>query len=252
MKFLIIALTFLASLSAMAHEVTANASYLQMQRYNKSGRQAGLDGYIDLNSNQRIHLGGQYLERFDLFERIALVGFVQKFENSYMKVDAEFGHNGRILPHHRFSIGGGQAILPGISLYEEFRTAQYTKTQLNEVILNVEIEKIPSIVIIPMIRLGNANFRDPNGTQKLFTYGLKGLYYKEDVGQVWVSLTKGQEPAQAVIGSFNEVLRSKTVAVGGKYSWNSSLSSGLAVDYTDYDLINNQFMTTTLTTTWSW
>jgi hypothetical protein len=251
MKYFIFLLS-LISFSAMAHEVTVMGSYLEMQRYNKTGRQAGLDGHVDLNDSQRLHIGGQYLERFDLFERIALIGFEQKFENFYLKADAEFGHNGRILPHYRYSVGSGQSLFQGISLYEEFRTAKYTQTELNEVLFNVEIEKIPSVVLIPMTRFGNAHFTGPNGTKKLFTYGLKAMYYKEDLGQVWVSATKGQEPAQAVIGSFNEVLRSKSIATGVKYIWNASLNSGLAIDYTDYDLINNHFLTTTLTTTWSW
>lgn len=252
MKFILLLALLLTSSLLWAHEVTVSGSYLKMQKQNKSGRQVGVDGHVDLNDSQRLHLGGQYLERFDLFERLALVGFEQKFENYYLKFDAEFGHNGRILPHHRYSVGSGQSLFEGISLYEEFRTAQYTKTQLNEFIFNIEIEKIPSIVLIPTIRLGNAHFTGPNGTQKTFTYGLKVLYYREDVGQAWISLSKGQEPAQAVLGSFNEVLRSKTAAVGGKYIWNSSLSSGLSFEYTDYDLIKNQFVTTTLTTTWSW
>lgn len=252
MKYFFLTLFLLSALTASAHDITVMGSYLKMQRYNKSGRQTGIDGHVDINDRQKLHLGAQYLERFNLFERMALVGFEQKFEDFYVKFDAEFGHNGRILPHHRFSIASGQSLFQGISLYEEFRTAQYTKTQLNEFIFNLEIEKISSFVLIPSVRLGNANFTGPSGTQKLFTYGLKALYYREDTGQVWIGLTKGQEPAQAVLGSFNEVLRSKTAAIGGKYNWNSLVNSGLSFEYTDYDLIKNQFVTTTLTTTWSW
>ncbi len=252
MKFLFSILLLATSSLTLAHEVSVTGQYLKMNRYNKSGRQIGVDGYVNINDNDRLHIGGQYLERFDLHERIALLGYEKKFENYYLKLDAELGHNGGILPHYRYSIGSGQSLFEGISLYEEFKTSRYTKTELNEFLLNVEIEKISSLVLIPTIRLGNANFTGPNGTKKLFTYGLKALYYKEDLGNIWISATKSQEPAQAVFGSFNEVLRSKTAAIGAKYLWNSDLSTSASVEYTDYDIIRNQFITTTLTTTWSW
>ncbi|MFY7994236.1 MAG: hypothetical protein ACOVP4_13145 [Bacteriovoracaceae bacterium] len=252
MRIIFLFLITILATQLWAHEVTLSGSYLEMQRRNETGRQAGVEGFIDLNSTQRIHLGGQYLERFDLYERIILVGFEQKFETFYLKADMELGHNGRILPHYRYSLGSGQSIFQGISFYEEFKTAKYTKTELNEFLFNVEIEKINSLVIIPMTRFGNANFIGPAGTQKLFSYGLKMMYYKEDLGQIWISGTKGQEPAQAVFGSFNEVIRSKSIATGVKYLWNSSISTSLSIDYTDYDLINNNFLTTNFNTTWSW
>ncbi len=252
MKLIVLLFTTLIATSVFAHEITFTGSYLELQKQNKSGRQAGVDGYIDLNDKQRLHLGGQYLERFDLYERLVVVGFEHHFEKFYLKANAEFGNDGKILPHYRYSVASGQSLFEGISLYEEFKTAKYTQTELNEFLFNIEIEKIRSVVLIPMTRFGNANFSGPAGTKKLFTYGLKAMYYKEDLGNIWLSATKGQEPAQAVLGSFNAVLRSKSVASGVKYIWNSNLNSGLSVEYTDYDLINNQFLTTTFNTTWSW
>lgn len=252
MKLITILILSIFSITALAHEITLSGSYLELQRQNKTGRQAGIDGYFDLNDKQRLHLGGQYLERFDLYEHLFAVGFEHHFESFYLKANAEFGNDGKILPHYRYSIASGQSIFEGISLYEEFKTAKYTQTELNEFIFNIEIEKIKSVVLIPMTRFGNANFSGPAGTKKLFTYGLKAMYYQEDLGNIWISATKGQEPAQAVLGSYNKVLRSKSLASGLKYIWNSNLNSGLSIEYTDYNLINNHFLTTTLNTTWSW
>lgn len=252
MKFVFLLFIMMGNTLAFAHEVTVTGSHISLQRQNSSGRQLSAEGYANLNDNQRMRLGAQYLERFDLYERIFLVGFEQRFESFYVGANAEYGHNGRILPHHRFSLLSGQAVAPGISFYEEIRTAEYTATTLDEVILNMEIEKIKSVVIVPMTRFGRAKFKSPSETKTLFGYGLKWIYYRENIGQAWFSVFRGQEPAQVVLGSFNEVLNSKSIATGIKYEWNESITSGLSVDYTHYDLINNHFLTTSLTTTWRW
>ena len=241
---------FVLSSNVFAHEINLSASHVSLRRQHSSGRQALVDSFIDLNDHQRLRLGAQYLERFDLYERLFLVGFEHKFESFYVNANAEYGHNGRILPHQRYSIGSGQAFLPGLSFYEELRTAEYTGLRLDEVLLNMEIEKIQSIIFVPMVRLGKAHFKSPSGDKNLFGYGLKAIYYKENIGQVWVGVFKGQEPAQIVLGRFNEILKSTSVSAGVKYEWNESLSSGLSIEHTDYSLINNQFITTTLSTSW--
>jgi hypothetical protein len=243
-QFLII--LFLSAFS-WAHELQYLGSHTKLNRQHLSGWTHDLLIKATLSPQHQLGLQYGYLERFDLYDQ-RLGGLYQwkptdrwSFDFKYLK-----GSDVTILPEEQYLLSVYHALAPGLSPYLSYSNSRYTITHVQLVTLGLEIEKIKHFVLIPQVMRGESEFDRPEQTKSVYNYGLKIMYYREQEFSAALFGYQGREAAQGIIGESSFTINTRTVGGSlGYYVW-SDLKSELIFDYTEYQKIQNQFLTTTL------
>jgi hypothetical protein len=253
MRRLIVLLIVFRSAISFAHEVQVITQHIKLNRQNDSAWQSDVLAKAVLSPKWEAGLQGTYLERFDLYERRAgaFVVFTPienlTFEARYLKGDSRV----QILPQDQYSLSIYHALAEGISPFILYQNSLYTITHLQSLRLGVEIEKIPSLIIIPQVMLGQAQFKDPAEVREVNSFGLKLIYYKEQHYSVSLYGFRGIEASQSIIGNSSSTVATKTVGFGGGYYFFPNIKTEFIFDYTDLGTLDNQFLTSTLNLVWT-
>jgi hypothetical protein len=241
------------STTVFAHEVQFVTQHIKLNRQNQSAWQNDILAKATLTQKWEAGLQATYLERFDLYEQRAgaFVVFTPIpnliLEARYLKGDSE----AQILAQDQYSLSLYQALSEGISPYLLYQNSLYSITHLQTLRLGLEIEKIRSFIFIPQVMLGQAQYKDPTEVREVNSYGLKIIYYKEQLYSFSFYAYKGIEASQTLIGRSSQTIETKTVGVGAGYYFFNNVKTEFLFDYTDLGKLDNQFLTSTLNLVWS-
>jgi hypothetical protein len=237
---------------AEAHEVQLITQAIKINRQNENAWQTDLIGKAVLSRKWEAGLQGTYLERFDFFEkRAGIFAFYKPHDDLTLELRYLKGQDTEILAHDQYNLNLYYSFLPGIAPYVLLRNSLYSVTHLQTMSLGVEIEKLTSWILIPQVTFGKARFDSPREARDVHNVGLKLIYYKESNFSLFGFAYKGKEAAQGVIGASNQTIDTSTGGFGGSYYVNADLKGELIFDYTDYEQIHNQFLTSTLNLVWA-
>ncbi len=251
-RLIVLFLAFLST-SALAHEVQLVTQHIKLNRQNKSAYQTDFLAKAVLSPKWEVGLQGTYLERFGLYERRAGAFVVYNpvptltFEARFLKANSD----AQILAQDHYSLGIYHALAEGISPFLLYQNALYSITHLQSLRFGVEIEKIRSIIIMPQIMIGQAQFKNPTEVKEVNSIGLKVIYYKEKLYSLSAYAFKGIEASQALIGRSSQTIGTRSVGFGGGYYFFQDIKMEFIFDYTDLGKLNNQFLTSTLNLVWN-
>lgn len=250
MRILALSLFLLPALT-YAHEIQSLSQYVDLGKAGGRGIQQDLIARVDLSRKWTVGARGTYLERFDLYEKRA-GGILQYRPNDSLVVEAQYnqGMGNDILPEKDLVLNSFFAAAPGYSPFLTYRHAEYSVTDLNSFQGGLEIEKIRNFIFIPQLLLGTATFKSPAETKGIYNLGLRAIYYQEKIFSLFAFGFMGKEASQGIIGKSSILVDTKTFGGGGSYHFSNDFKGELIVDHTDYDELDNQFITTTLNLIW--
>lgn len=227
--------------------IQSSTQYVNLRAQNDSGLQQDLSA--TLNVNQQWDIGTQltYLERFDLYDkRAGLFTVLRPNENWVLETRYLVGNGNDILPEKDFLFSAYHAFAPGISPFFFYRDARYSLTHVNALTLGSEIEKLPNIIAIPIIMIGQATFNSPAATEGIYSLGLRLSYYEESKYSLSVFSFKGKEAAQAFLGDSTFLVDTLSAGVALAWFFSPQFKAELSFDHTDFDELKTEFHTTTL------
>ena len=251
MKLLLLLLLLLPGL-VLAHEVALITQHISLKKQHQSGWQQDVIARAAVSRNVDIGLQGTYLERFDLFEN-RIGGNLMYHPTNRLTLDARYlrgKSSNEILPLDQFDFSAYYALFKGYTPFLFFRDARYSITDLQTITLGVEIEKIPHFIIIPQFMFGSAAFESPADTKNVHGISLKVMYYVEKQFSLFAYGASGKEASQGITGQGSRLVDTLTGGLGGGYFLTNDLRAELFVDHTDYQELQNQFLTTTLQLRW--
>jgi hypothetical protein len=230
-----------------AHDIQLITQHLDIKKQNKVGWQQDIIARATFSRKLDAGLQATYLSRFNISDKRvgAFIGF-SPIDRLFVEVKYLQGMGNTILPEKSTQLTSYYTIASGLSAFGVLKNNRYARLNLNSVNLGIEIEKIPSFIIIPQVMIGNAIFKDPAQTKSIHSFGLKGVFYREKNFSVFVFGAKGREPAQVITGVSNIMVSTVSTGAGGGYYFKSNFRGELIFDHTDYQQIHNQFFTTTL------
>lgn len=245
------AITTIASAST---DFLLSSQHLSITRSNEEGWQHELVARHDFGRKTNAGISGTYLERFSFFEK-RFGGFITQKLNDRLTVEARYymGMNdNEILPRDQRQLSAYYALAPGFTPYIYLRDYRYSVTRVNMATIGMEIEKIPSIILIPQFMAGRATFSSPASTEGIYNYGLRAMYYQEQKFTAYVFGYMGREASQGIVGrTANFLVDTKTAGLGGSYYWTENFRTEFVVDHTDYDQLKRQFIMSTLNLYWT-
>ncbi|MBA2403901.1 MAG: hypothetical protein H0V66_03950 [Bdellovibrionales bacterium] len=251
-RLIVIFIAFLST-SSFAHEVQLITQHIKINRQNESAWQSDFLAKAVLTPKLQVGLQGTYLERFDLYENRAGGFFLFNptpsltLEARYLKGDSEV----EILPRDQYTFSLYHSLTAGFSPYIIYQNSLYSITHLQTMRLGIEIEKIRYFIIIPQVMFGQAEFNDPSQVKEVNSFGVKVIYYKEQLYSLSAYAFKGIEAAQAIVGRSSETIETKSVGAGVGYYFFPHLKTEFIFDYTDLGELDNQFLTSTLNMVWA-
>jgi hypothetical protein len=240
------------STTLFAHEVRLTNQHLKLNRQHQSAWQSDIRAEASLSEKLQAGLTGTYLERFDLYEkRVGVFGRYSPVEKLTLEAHYMMGQdNVEILPHDFYQLSLYQAMTIGITPFLSYLNRLYSVTHVQTVSAGVEIEKIRSVILIPQIMLGQARFDNAAKIEKIYNLGLKAIYYQENNFSLIIFGYKGTEASQGIVGQSNIIFNTLTGGAGVAYYLQPNIMAEFLFDYTDYNEINNQFLTSTLNLVW--
>lgn len=250
MRFFVLLLV-LFSVHVQAHEVQSSTQYVNIRRQKESGWQQTLVGKIDYNRKFQFGAIGSYLERFDIYDKQA-GGLLLWRPDDKWTIEGRYlqGMGNDILPEKMAQVSAYYAWGNGLAPFLIYRDNRYSVTTVHSINLGIEIEKIPHIIIIPMVMGGRATFKTPAKSDDVNSYGLRAVYYNEGKYSFSVFGFRGKEASQGIIGASTVIVDTLTGGLSGTYYFTPDLKTELVFDHTDYDQLNTEFHTTTLNITW--
>jgi hypothetical protein len=244
---------FFSGQSVQGSEIRSSSHFTTIRRpgQDQISKQQDLLGKMLVNRKVSLGLSGTYLERFNLFEKRggAIVGLKP---NDTMNFELKFqiGNGNEILPETETSLQTYISWREGLTPFLLYRDARYSVTHLHALNLGLEIEKVPQLIVIPVVLVGKATFVEPASTRDIFSYGVRVIYYSEMKYSVSLFSNKGKEASQGILGRSTRLI--DTFSGGASFSYNVTpdIKTELTLDHTDYDQLRTQFQTTVLTLTW--
>ncbi len=235
-------------------EFLLSSQHITITRQNETGRQHEVFAKHDLDRKISAGLSGTYLERFAFFEKRAgaFLGY-KPTDRLSLQVHYHLGEgDNEILPREQKAITAYYAIASGFTPYFVYRDHRYSETRVHMANLGMEIEKIPYLILIPQVMVGNATFESPASTETIHNFGLRAMYYVEKKFTAFVFGFRGKEATQGIVGvGSNELVDTRTGGLGGSWFFKENLRAELVFDHTDYEQLKNQFLTTTLNIYWT-
>lgn len=242
----------LCSSYSYAHDIALVSQHIAIKKQHQSAWQHDVLARAVVSRKFDFGLQGTYLERFNRHESrggaFAMYHLTHELtiEARYLKGKDE----NDILPQDEYNLTAYYALTEGFTPFVNYRDIKYSMTKLHTLNLGLEIEKFPNFIIIPQIMGGKATFDQPAQTKNVHSLGLKVMYYREKEYSLFAFGYQGKEAAQGIIGQSNIVIDTLTGGMGAGYFITPNIRSELTVDHTDYQEINNQFVTTTLNLRW--
>ncbi len=243
----------LLSGTSFATDLFVSSQHISINRQNETGWQHELQVKQDLSRKVYAGAGATYIERFSFFEK-RYGAFVGYKPSDRLSVEARWyrGENdNQILPRDQKILSAYYAAAPGLTPYVVYRDYRYSVTRVHLASLGMEIEKFPNIILIPQVMMGKATFSTPAGTENIYNYGLRAMYYIEKKFTTFVFGFKGREASQGIVGQSNVVVDTLSGGLGGSYFFRDDLRAELVFDHTNYKQLKNQFLTTTLNLYWT-
>lgn len=247
MKFIFLFSTLLFSQTLLSSEIQSTTQHIQLKKQDLTGWQQDL--MFKTNLNQKLDIGflTSYLERFSLYDH-AYGAFLAYRINDQLALEARYtqGIGNLILPKRESTITAYFALMSGIAPFFTVKDTRYSDTKVQSASLGLEIEKWTNIILVPQVLWGKSKFKSNGSSESVYSYGLKAIYYVEEKFSLFAFAYKGLESSQGIIGSSNILIRTTTGGLGGSYYFLKKIKAELTVDHTDYRVLNNQFLTTTL------
>ena len=246
---------FIAFLSTavFAHEVQLATQHIKINKQNETAWQSDFLAKAAISPRWMAGLQGTYLERFDLYERRA-GGFVVfnpiqtlTIEARYLRADS----GAQILAEDQYSLSLYHALTKGIAPYISYQNSLYSSTHLQTLTFGVEFETIPSFILIPQIMIGQAQLLDPAEVKEVNSFGMKIIYYREQIYSLSIYAYKGVEAAQSLIGIPGQNIDTKSIGIGAGYYFFPKIKTEIIFDYTDLGELDNQFLSSTLNLAWA-
>ncbi len=253
MRRLISLFILFLSTSLFAHEVRLTNQHLKLNRQQQSAWQSDVRAKATFSEKLEAGLSATYLERFDLFEKRAGV-FALYSPSELLTIEAQYIKGideVEILPQHHYQLTAYHALKMGMSPFVTYANRLFSVTHVQSLNTGVEIEKIQNIIIIPQIMIGQARFNNAAEIEQIYNFGLKAIYYQENKYSFSLYGFKGTEASQGVFGKSNTLINTLTGGAGVGYYFTADIKTEFLFDYTDYDEINNQFLTSTLNLVWT-
>lgn len=250
MRFVLF-LVFLST-SLQAHEVQVSTQHLDIKKQNETAWQHDIIGRAVLSRKFDIGLQATYLERFDLHEG-RFGGFLIYHPKPGITLEFRYlnGQNeNEILPEDQYNFSAYMAWQEGLTPFLLYRDARYSQTHLHALNLGLEIEKIRHIILIPQIMFGKATFNFPAETKDVHNYGLRAIYYHEGRFSLFAFGYKGKEASQGIIGQSNIIVDTLSGGLGTGFYFTPTIRGEILIDHTDYEQLNNQFVTSTFNLQW--
>ena len=230
-----------------AHEIRFTNQYVNMNKRDDTGWQHDLSFRYQVNEQWKVGAQGRLLEKFGQNEQALglLLNWKPKTEVSF---DFSYftGNGNEILPKDDIILTTYWGMMAGLSPFLTIRKSDYTQTNIYSATLGMEFEKIINFIFVPQLMLGRAKFKSPSSTEGLYSFGLKGIFYKEEFYKLFAFYYRGKEASQGIIGASNFRVDTQSVGIGGAYYFTKDFAAELTVDYTDYDQLNDEYLTTTL------
>lgn len=251
MKLLLLIL-FLSTSTVFAHDVALVTQHVAIRKQSISAWQQDVLARAVVSPVLDLGLQATYLERFDFHEN-RYGGFLIYHPSTALTVEGRYLRGEReneILPKDEYNISAYYALAPGFTPFLIYRDVDYSITELHTLNLGLEIEKIRHFIIVPQVMFGSATFERPSETKNVHNVGLRIMYYREQDYSLFIFGSKGEEASQAIIGRRSILVSTLTGGAGAGYFVTPALRAELLVDHTDYEEINNQFLTTTLQLRW--
>lgn len=250
MRFIVL-LAMLFSLNVSAHEVQSITQYLNIRRTDQVGWLQEIIGRAKVNDKFDVGLQASYLERFNLFEKRA-GGFASYKPNEKWTFEARYlqGNGNKILPEKQTTLSSYYSLGDGFAPFMYYRDSRYSVTTVHTANIGMEIEKFPSIILVPSFTLGRATFASPGKTDDVYSYGLRAVYYKENRYSFSAWTYKGREASQGIIGQSTILVDTFSGGLGAAYYFTEGFRGELLFDHTDYDQLKTEFHTTTLNLSW--
>lgn len=250
---LLVGLMLSGTLSAST-DFLFSTQHITITRNNAIGRMHEVFVKHDLNRKYSVGINGSYLERFSFFEKRA-GAFVGLRATDKLTLQGHYhlgeGDN-EILPREQRALSAYYALGSGFTPYAVYRDHRYSQTRVHMLNLGTEIEKIPNVILIPQVMIGNATFDGPASTETIHNYGLRAMYYVEKKFTAFVFGFRGKEATQGIVGvGTNELVDTRTGGLGGSWFFKDNLRAELVFDHTDYEQLKNQFLTTTFNLYWT-
>ena len=242
---------FLSSI-AFAHEIHVSNQYIQINKQKSHGFQSTVIGTAEINQKWSLGLLANYLERFSFYEN--RLGALATYKPSDLfTIEARFikAEGGtKILPEDQYRMTVYHRLSEGLTPFFSYQDSTYSITHLQTVNFGMEIEKIKNFIVIPQLMMGQARFKDPIHSREVNSIGLKIIYSVENDYAFFLFGNKGIEASQSITGEAAKTLNTKTGGLGANYYINSTLKLEGLFDYTDYEELSNQFLTSTVNLTW--
>lgn len=241
------------STSSFAHEAQLVTQYLKLNRQNEGASQTDILARATLSSKFEVGLQGTYLERFNLFEK-RVGGLLVMRMDPELTVELRYlkGEEGvQLLPMDQYFLSVYHSLADGISPFLIYQNSLYSITHLQSLKLGVEIEKFSNFILIPQVMLGQAQFNDPSEVREVNNFGIKVIYYEEQLYSLMGFVYKGLEGSQAIVGRSSTTIETRTIGAGGSYYFIPDLKTEVIFEYMDLGKLNNQFLTSTLNLVWT-
>ena len=252
MRRLISLSTLVLSTTLFAHEVRVTNQHLKLNRQQQSAWQSDIRAKATLSEKWEAGLTATYLERFDRFEKSAGV-FALLSPSDLLTIEAQYiqgPQDVEILPRHHYQFTAYHGLKMGMSPFLSYANRLFSVTHVQSLRAGIEIERIQNIILIPQIMIGQARFDNAAEIERIHNFGLKAIYYRENLYSFSVYGYKGAEASQGIFGQSNILIKTLTAGTGLGYHFTSAVKTEFLFDYTDYDEINNQFLTSTLNLVW--
>ena len=237
---------------ASAHEIQFSNQYIQINKQNTQGFQSTFIGRAEVNQKWSVGILANYLERFSLYEN--RLGMLANYKpNDLFTIEARFikAEGGtKILPQDQYRISVYHSLSEGVTPFLSYQDSTYSITHLQTLNFGIELEKIQNFIFIPQFMMGRAKFKDPIHNREVNGIGLKIIYSVENNYAFFLFANKGIEASQSVTGEAAKTLNTKTSGLGVNFYFNQTIKVEGLFDYTDYEELSNQFLTSTINLTW--
>lgn len=249
---LLIALIWSGSILAST-DLLLSSQNVSITRQNETGWQHELSVRTDVGRKTNAGLSGTYLERFSFFEK-RFGGFLTYRPSDRLTVEGRYylGENdNEILPREQRLLTAYYAAAPGYTPYLSYRDYRYSVTRVHMANLGMEIEKFANILLIPQVMAGRATFSTPAGTESIYNYGLRAMYYVEKKFTAFLFGYQGREASQGIVGRSNTLVDTRSGGGGGSWYFTDRIRAELVFDHTNYKQLKNRFITSTLNLYWT-
>lgn len=242
----------LFSVHVSAHEIQSITQHVDIKKQKETGWQQ--DVLATFNLSKKVTAGAQatYLERFSFYEKRAGLSLGYRPDEKWnLQFRYLQGMGNVILPEKQGIFSAYYSLASGLTPFVYLRDTRYSLTHLNTAQVGLEIEKIKHIILVPSVMFGKATFNSPSKTDDVQNFGLRAIYYIDQLFSLAVFGFKGREASQGIIGQSTVLVDTTSAGISGMtYFMQNKLRAELTIDHTDYDQLHNQFLTTTLNLTW--